>query len=120
MIKMKPSEIKKLIISSLNADADPVDIPMLLENEGAGYDFGKGFTDAVLHKIVPVALKATKEIEFVRYMIFTFKSIAVSGIAAIIILLISILIREGSLSVNAFLGLKDNYDESIICLLTGN
>jgi hypothetical protein len=27
---------------------------------------------------------------------------------------------DGSLSLNSFLGLSDNYDESIVCLLTGN
>jgi hypothetical protein len=50
---------------------------------------------------------------------FVFNRIALTGIAAIIVLLISIFLMEGSLSFNSFLGLSDSYDESIVCLLTG-
>ena len=117
---MNRSEIKKLIISSLEADADPCYASSKLEKEGLTYDFKNTFTDAVLDKIFPAALAISREIEFARYLVFAFRSIAISGIAAIILLLISIYLREGSISVNSFLGLRDNYDESIVCLLTGN
>jgi hypothetical protein len=117
---MNRSEIKELIISSLEADCDPQDIPSKLEKEGVVYDFKNDFTDAVLNRIFPLALTISRENEFARYMYFTFRSIAISGIAAIILLLISIYLREGSISFDAFLGLRDNYDESIVCLLTGN
>lgn len=117
---MNRSEIKDFLISSLNAEADPRDLPSKLGNEGISYDFKNNFTDTVLARIFPVALKVSGEIEFARYLFFAFRSIAISGIAAIIVLLLSILIREGSISLNAILGLRDNYDESIVCLLTGN
>jgi hypothetical protein len=117
---MKSSEIKDFIISSLDADADPQDVSSILQSEGVNYDFRNDFTDAVLEKIFPVALRITREIEFARYLVFAFRSIAISGIAAIIVLLISIYLRDGSISLNSFVGLRDNYDESIICLLTGN
>lgn len=116
---MKPSEIKELIISSLYSDTDTVDVSSKLEQEGVIYDFKEGFCQAVTERIFPVALKVKQEIEFLRYMNFAFKSIAISGVAAIVVLLISIFIMEGSISINSFLGLKDNYDESIVCLLTG-
>ena len=60
------------------------------------------------------------EVEFVKYMNFAFYRIALTGVAAIVILLISIFFMEGSLSLNSFLGISNNYDESIVCLLTGN
>jgi hypothetical protein len=116
---MKPSEVKELIISSLYSDADTKDFSNILEYEGVSYDFGKGFSDTVLDKIFPVALKVNREIEYLKYMHFAFKSIAISGVAAIVVLLISIFIMEGSISVNSLLGLRDSYDESIVCLLTG-
>jgi hypothetical protein len=116
---MKPAEIKKLILGSLDAEADPGKVHSELEKEGVSYDFGKGFSDAVMDRLFPVALKVKQEIEFIRSMNFAFRSIAISGVAAIIVLMISIFLMEGSFSLNAFLGLKDNYDESIICLLTG-
>jgi hypothetical protein len=117
---MKRAEIKELLISSLDYDADTRDVSRKLENEGVSYDFSKGFTDAILNQIFSSGSKVKKEIEFVRNMNFAFKSIAISGAAAIIVLMISIFLMEGSISIDSFLGLKDNYDESIICLLTGN
>jgi hypothetical protein len=117
---MNRSEIKEFLISSLEADTDPRDASLRLEKEGVSYDFKDNFTDAVLERIFPAALRMNREIEFARYLVFAFRSIAISGIAAIILLLISIYLREGSISFDAFLGLRDNYDESIVCLLTGN
>jgi hypothetical protein len=117
---MKPSEIKDLLISSLDSDTDTRDLSRKLEDEGVSYDFSKGFSDSVLSRLFPVGLKVKQEIDFLRTMNFAFKSIAISGVAAIIVLMISIFLMEGSISIDSFLGLRDNYDESIICLLTGN
>jgi hypothetical protein len=117
---MKPSEIKELIINSLNRDADPTIAAGQLEKEGVSFDFKKGFTDKVLDKIFSAGFAINREIEFVKSMNFVFYRIALTGVAAIVILLISIFIMEGSISFNSFLGLNDNYDESIVCLLTGN
>ena len=117
---MKPEEIKELLISLPDSDADTGDVSQKLENEGVSYNFSKGFTDAVLNRIFSAGLKVKQEIEFVQNMNFAFKSIAISGVAAIIVLMISIFLMEGSISIDSFLGLKDNYDESIVCLLTGN
>jgi hypothetical protein len=117
---MNTSEIKKLIISSLNADADPVDISRRLEEEGVTYNFSHNFGDKVLNKLYSAGMTVNREVEFVKYMNFAFYRIALTGVAAIVILLISIFFMEGSLSLNSFLGISNNYDESIVCLLTGN
>jgi len=61
-----------------------------------------------------------REMEFVRSWNLAFYRIALTGVAAIVVLLLSIYIMEGSVSFNSLLGLSDNYDESIVCLLTGN
>jgi len=117
---MNASEIKKLMINSLNKDADTSEAVRKLENEGVSYDFSQNFGNKVINKLLTAGLTVNKEVEFVKYMNFAFYRIALTGVAAIIILLISIFFMEGSLSLNSFLGLSDNYDESIICLLTGN
>ena len=117
---MNTSEIKKLIINSLNADADPVDISRRLEEEGVIYNFSHNFGDKVLNKLYSAGMTVNREVEFVKYMNFAFYRIALTGVAAIVILLISIFFMEGSLSFNSFLGISNNYDESIVCLLTGN
>jgi hypothetical protein len=117
---MKPSEIKNLIISSLNADAIPGEASRKLEDEVITYDFHQGFSDKVLGKLFSAGMTINREVDFVKSMNFAFYRIALTGVAAIVLLLISIFLMEGSLSFNSFLGLNDSYDESIVCLLTGN
>lgn len=117
---MKPSEIKKLIIGSLSSDSDSVEAARQLEKEGLSYDFSSGFSARVTDKIFSASSTVIRQVEFVRSMNFAFKRIALTGVAAIVILLLSIFIMEGSFSVNSILGISDSYDESIVCLLTGN
>jgi hypothetical protein len=117
---MNTSEIKKLIISSLNADADTVEISGKLEEVGVSYNFSNNFRDKVLNKLFSAGLAVNREVEFVKYMNFAFYRVALTGLAAIVVLLISIFLIQGSISLNSLLGLSDNYDESIVCLLTGN
>lgn len=117
---MKPSEIKKLLIISLNVDADTVDVCNRLQEEILPFDFSKGFSEKILNKIAASGAIIKQEVDYVRSMNFVFSRIALTGAAAIIVLLISIFLMEGSLSLNSFLGLSDSYDESIVSLLTGN
>jgi hypothetical protein len=117
---MKPAEIKELIINSLSADINTEDTMRKLEEAGVKYSFSEGFRDKVLDRIYSTAVTVNREIEFVRSLNSIFYRIALTGVAAIAILLISIVLTEGSLSFNSFLGLSDSYDESIVCLLTGN
>ena len=117
---MDSTEIKKLIIDSLNVEAEPGEAARKLEEEGVLFDFSPGFGDRILQRISSPVLIINREVEFVKYLNLAFYRIALTGVAAIILLLISIFISEGSLSFNSFLGLGDSYDESIVCLLTGN
>jgi hypothetical protein len=117
---MKTSEIKKLLISSLNADTDTIEISNRMEDSGISYDFKDGFRDKIINKVFSTGMTVNREVEFIRSMNFAFSRIALTGVAAIVILLISIFLMEGSISFNSFLGLSDSYDESIVCLLTGN
>jgi len=117
---MKLSEIKKLIISSLDINSAPADLARQLEDEGISFDFSETFTGKVIEKLYASGQVINRELEFVRTMSSAFYRIALTGVAAIVILLISIFMMEGSISLNSFLGLGDTFDESIICLLTGN
>lgn len=116
---MKPAEIKKLIIDSLDAGADAEDIAGKIENEGFSYDFSKDFSNRVLDKIFTASPAIIRQIEFTKRLNTVFYRVAITGVAAIILLLISIYLMEGTLSVNSFLGITDSFDESTICLLTG-
>ena len=117
---MESSEFKNFLTDSLNEDADPVKVSEKLREEGVTYDFSNNFSNKILYKLFAEdGVKINREIEFVRSMNFIFSRIALTGLAAIILLMISIFLMEGSLSLNSFLGLSDIHDESIICLLTG-
>jgi hypothetical protein len=116
---MDTSEIKRLIINSLDPDTDTQNIPDQLESEGVSYNFSNNFRGKTLNRIFSTGLKVSQQVEFVKYMNFAFYRIALTGVAAIVILLISIFLKEGSLTFNSLLGLSDNYNESIVCLLTG-
>lgn len=117
---MNSSEFKDLLIRSLDKDSDPVKASAKIEEAGVSFKFRDGFLDKVMDKIYNSGSAVVREVEFIRNLNYVFYRIALPGIAAIVLLLISIFVMEGSFSLNSFLGLGDNYDESIICLLTGN
>jgi len=117
---MNSKEIKSFLISTLKSDADPAEISARLEEKGISYDFKNDFTDKVIGRIYESELKPSREVDFVRSLNFAFYRIALTGVAAIVVLLISIFLMEGSLSFNSFLGLSDGYDETMVSLLTGN
>lgn len=117
---MNIPEIKKMIISSLDSGTDTSGFPARLEKEGIAFDFSQNFSDKILDKLFNAEILINRELELIKYMKLAFYHVALPGIAAIVILLISIFLMEGSLSLNSILGLSNNYDESIVCLLTGN
>jgi len=116
---MNPSEIKKLIIKSAAEEADPFEISRKLEDEGVSFDFSSDFNDQVISRIFKEKLTVIREPDFGKNLSTVFYRIALTGIAAIVILLLSIFLMEGSLSFNSFLGMGNTYDESVFCLLTG-
>jgi hypothetical protein len=120
MNKLNRSEIKNLIISSMNPETDAIDVSAKIEEAGVSFDFKESFSDKVLDRLFTAGVVVTREIDFVRSLNLAFYRIALTGVAAIVVLLISIFLMEGSLSFNSFLGLSNSYDESIVCLLTGN
>jgi hypothetical protein len=117
---MKPSEIKKLIIGSTDGETDAGKISGMLEDAGVTFDFSNGFTEKVTDRIFAGTLSVKREVEFTRSLSSVFYRIAITGIAAIVILMISIFIMQDSFSFNSFLGLGDGYSESIVYLITGN
>jgi hypothetical protein len=116
---MKLSEFKTLMISSLDADNDSAEISGILGEAGGAYDFSVSFKDKVLQRLLFAGRSEYREREFVNSLNYVLYRIALPGVAAVVLLMISIFMMEGSLSFDSFLGLSDNYNESIVCLLTG-
>ena len=119
MKKMNSSEIRKLIISSLENGTDG-QIASIELQEVLSYDFSEGFEERVFDKIFAEEPFIKRQFEFERSFNLAFYRIALTGAAAIVILTISLFLSEGYLSFDSLLGLSDGYSESIVCLLTGN
>ena len=117
---MKITELKELVIRSLDRDSDPAQVSRKLEEAGLSYMFSEGFQDRILERLAAAGNPVVREIETVRNLNNVFYRIALSGVAAIVILLISIFMVQGSFSVDSFLGLGTGSDESLLYLLTGN
>jgi hypothetical protein len=117
---MKIQDLKELLIRSLDKESDTEESSGKIEEAGVTFRFSEGFADKVLDRIYSAGDAVVREVDFVRNLSFVFYRIALTGVAAIVILLISIFIIQGSLSLDSFLGLGNAHDESILCLLTGN
>jgi len=117
---MKNSELKRLLLRSLDAEEEVNGFPGKMEMEGVSYDFSNEFNDKILAKLITPVATTVREMDFIKSLNLVFYRIALTGVAAIVLLLISIFLSEGSLSLNSFLGMSDTYDESIISMLTGN
>jgi len=114
---MKYKEFKNLIINSLEKENDDGKITLELL-EKVDYDFKKGFEKNVLAKI----LDRGKIIryEFDRRLRLAFKSVSIAAAAAVVLMMLSIFLNEGNLSVDSLLGVEDGYNESIVCVLMGD
>jgi hypothetical protein len=116
---MKPSEIKNRMISSLDDGNGSIGFFQEMEEAGVSFDFSNDFNNKILSRINAPAQTKNNEVDFIKSMNHVFYRIALTGVAAIVLMLISIFLMEGSLSFNSFLGLGNSYDETTICLLTG-
>ena len=105
---MKSSDLKELIIRSLDKESDPGKASGKLEEAGVTYRFREGFSDRVLDKVFAAGDTVVREMEFVRNLNSVFYRIALTGVAAIVLLLISIFIVQGSISMDSFLGLGNS------------
>ncbi|MBI5008635.1 MAG: hypothetical protein HZB98_03075 [Bacteroidia bacterium] len=116
---MKTSEIKKRIIGSLENEHNDKKAVASLQ-EALAWDFSEGFEERVLAKLRIERSEVRYEYEFNHNLNLVFYRVAFTAAAAIIFLMLSVFLKEGSLSFDSLLGMSDGYSESIVCMLTGN
>lgn len=116
---MRSSEIKKRIIGSLDKEYDDKKTVASLQ-EALAWDFSEGFEERVLAKLGNERSEVRFEYEFNHNLNLVFYRVAFAAAAAIIFLMLSVFLKEGSLSFDSLLGMSDGYSESIVCMLTGN
>ncbi len=116
---MQNSEIKRMIISSLDNEPDSFTAGAEIQ-EALALDFSDGFEDKILGRLNDEMYVIKKESDFNRKLSLAFYRVAFTAAAAIVLLMLSIFLKEGTLSFDSLLGVSDGYSESIVCLLTGN
>lgn len=118
--KMKPSDFKQFIITSLDVESNPMEVAEMFENVVGVCDFSDDFEDKVFEKLFGKSIEVDRESEFIKNLSLWVNRVAITGVAAILILLISIFFTEGdSFSLNSLMGLSDVYEEGMVCLLGG-
>lgn len=109
--------MKDLLLKSVTGNLDENERRMVDTDLLPDYSFSEGFRERVLGKLgiekMPVYLRP----DFLRSLDLGFRRVALSGVAAILILIASILLSQGSLSYDTLLGIDSNVDDSLISLL---
>jgi hypothetical protein len=117
MMAMKQQNLKELLLRSVTEELDHDERKFMEAELLPDYTFSPGFGERVMKRIgmekVPVYMRP----EFIRSFNIGFKRVALTGVAAILILAISLLFSQGSLSYDTLLGIDTQVDDSLISLL---
>ncbi|HUS87558.1 MAG TPA: hypothetical protein VMW76_09980 [Bacteroidales bacterium] len=114
---MKPEKLKELVLSALTEELGDKDRNVIVKEVLPDYNFSPDFRTVLMSRISKAGKSLIAGREFIRTFDFIFTRIAISGIAAILILAISLLLNEGSLSYDTLLGIDSQVDDSLISLL---
>ena len=92
---MKRDDVKRMLAESLSPDSGSDAPYKLLKEAGVSYSFGPRFTEGILDSIFNQAIVVNRQLEFVRTLNNVFYKVAFAGVAAILLLLMSIFFSEG-------------------------
>ncbi len=108
--------LKELLIADPDLRNEKQEIEEIRNRmKGTSFHFKKGFAERVLAKVkdaVPVI-----EVDFSSQLIALFKKLALTGVAAIIILLIAIYLTAGSLNKETVVGVDTSSDDNLVSYL---
>ncbi|HUW92471.1 MAG TPA: hypothetical protein VMV74_04865 [Bacteroidales bacterium] len=116
---MRPEELLKLLSLPGDNREKQGNNDALLASLRDSYRFSPGFTGRVMQAIRTSA-PIVKVNDLEARINSLFMKIALSGVAAIVVLAISVFISGGTLSFDSLLGLGNSSVESMIYLLSGN
>jgi len=111
-------DISELIMRLTSAGEWEEKDEKVLSTLRASYKFSPGFTERVVDAIAAVQHDFYNDFALRLSSLLT--KVVVTGVAATIILAISVFLSGGEISLDSLLGFTNATDESIICLLTGN
>ena len=117
MIDMRNNDLKELVLRSITEDISDAERMQIEERAIYDYSFSNDFRERVMARLNPAEAWLLFGIDFMKSFDVIFKRVALVGLAAIIILAVSLFLSQGSLSYDTLLGLDNHVDEGLISLL---
>ncbi|MDT8401220.1 MAG: hypothetical protein RQ743_05960 [Bacteroidales bacterium] len=114
---MEPGKIKDLFLRSLTAEISSDERTVLERRLLTDHRFSKGFTEKIMKKIASAKILVNGKHDLVRSFDSIFLRVAIPAAAAVVILVISILLSQGSLSYDTLLGIDNEVDGMLVSLL---
>ncbi|HDZ40551.1 MAG TPA: hypothetical protein ENH59_02565 [Bacteroidetes bacterium] len=114
---MEPEKIKDLFLRSLSSDIDGNEREVLERELFTDHRFSEGFGEKLMKKITSAKVLINGKHDLARSFDSIFMRVAIPAAAAVVILVISILLSQGSLSYDTLLGIDNEVDGVLISLL---
>lgn len=114
---MKTEKLKGLLLRSLSTDLRSDEREILEKELLTDHKFSEGFHDRVMKRIASVKILVNGKRELIRSFDSVFMKVAIPGAAAVILLMLSLLLNQGSLSYDTLLGIDNEVDGVLISLL---
>ncbi|MEA1885664.1 MAG: hypothetical protein U9N72_00420 [Bacteroidota bacterium] len=114
---MKPEKLKDLLLRSLTSDLGRNEREVLESELLIDHKFNEGFRARVMKTISSGSILLNGKRELLKSFDTVFMRVAIPGAAAVIILMLSLLFSQGSLSYDTLLGIDNEVDGVLISLL---
>ncbi len=115
---MKTEKLKDLLLSSLSSDLGDDEREVLEKELLTDRRFSEGFHNRVMKSITSGRMLINGKREMLRSFDSIFMKVAIPGAAAVIILVLSLLLNQGSLSYDTLLGIDNEVDGMLVSLIS--
>lgn len=117
MDTMNRGKLKDLLLRSLSSEPDNNEREIINREIITDHRFTEGFRERVMNRIVEGKIYINGKGEILRSFDKVFMRVAIPGAAAILILALSLLLSQGSLSYDTLLGIDNQVDGVLISLM---
>ena len=114
---MEREAANELMLRSLTEDISVKERELIESVLLVDSSFSYGFADKVISRLESLKRPSFFRPEFIRSLDFGFRRVALTGVAVILMLTLSLLLNQGSLSYDTLLGIDNMVDDSLVSLL---
>ncbi len=114
---MRKEELSKLVLRSLSDEISDPEREVLESEALADYSFSSDFRERVLASVEGKTMFSFLSQSYLRSFDKVFSRVLLTGTIAIIALVISMFITQGSLSFDTLIGIDSSVDDGLLSLL---